>query len=226
MATWVITGANRGIGLEFVEKLLDEGHTIFAGMRDISQCKIDNENLTVLQLDVSNTESSNQFTKQIMSQTNTVDVLVNNAGMMDGRWQSFEEVDMELSLEVMNVNTIGPMRVTQGLWPLLKSTDNAKVAMITSLMGSIDDCMSGRSYAYRTSKTGLNMITKVLSIEGRESDITVSCYHPGWVKTDMGGDRAPVSKHESVKGLISLIKNQNMDKSGRFFEYTGVEFPW
>ena len=226
MATWVITGANRGIGLEFVEKLLDEGHTIFAGMREISQCKIDHENLTVLQLDVSNTESSNQFTKQIMSQTNTVDVLVNNAGMMDGRWQSFEEVDMELSLEVMNVNTIGPMRVTQGLWPLLKSTDNAKVAMITSLMGSIDDCMSGRSYAYRTSKTGLNMITKVLSIEGRESDITVSCYHPGWVKTDMGGDRAPVSKHESVQGLISLIKNQNMDKSGRFFEYTGVEFPW
>ena len=226
MATWVITGANRGIGKEFVERLLEDGHTVFAGMRDISSFDFEHENLTLLTLDVSDTESAEEFGYMINSMTETVDVLVNNAGMMDGRWTAFEEVDMEKSLEVLNVNTIGPMRVTQALWPTLKSTPNAKVAMITSLMGSIDDCMSGRSYAYRTSKTGLNMITKVLSIEGRDCDITVSCYHPGWVKTDMGGERAPVSKADSVSGLLSLINGQTMEMSGRFFEYTGEEFPW
>lgn len=226
MATWVITGANRGIGKEFVERLLEDGHTVFAGMRDISSFDFEHENLTIFPLDVSSTESSNEFGRYVLSKTDTIDVLVNNAGMMDGRWATFEEVDMEKSLEVLNVNTIGPMRVTQALWPTLKSTPNAKVAMITSLMGSIDDCMSGRSYAYRTSKTGLNMITKVLSIEGRDCDITVSCYHPGWVKTDMGGERAPVSKADSVNGLLSLINGQTMEMSGRFFEYTGAEFPW
>ena len=139
MATWVITGANRGIGLEFVETLLNDGHRIFAGMRDVSNFDLRHDNLTVLQLDVSNTASAKRFASEIASITDTVDVLVNNAGMMDGRWQNFEQVDMEESLEVLNVNTIGPMRVTQSLWPILKSTPNSKVAMITSLMGSIDD---------------------------------------------------------------------------------------
>ena len=94
----------------------------------------------------------------IKSVTDSIDVLVNNAGRMDGRWQSIEEVDSELSLDVLNVNTIGPLRVSQALWPLLQGSTPTKIANISSLMGSIDDCMSGRSYAYRTSKTGLNMI--------------------------------------------------------------------
>ena len=145
---------------------------------------------------------------------------------MDGRWQTIGEVDPDLSLEVLNVNTIGPLRVTQALWPLLEKTSNSKVANISSLMGSIDDCLSGRSYAYRTSKTGLNMITKILSVEGRDTDVSVSCYHPGWVQTDMGGERAPVQAHESVEGLIGLIEMQDGERSGRFFEYTGVELPW
>ena len=153
-------------------------------------------------------------------------MLVNNAGRIDGRWQKISEVDPDLSLEVLNVNTIGPLRVIQALWPLLETTTSSKVANITSLMGSIEDCQSGRSYAYRTSKTGLNMITKILSVEGKDSDVSVTCYHPGWVMTDMGGERAPVQPHESVEGLIELIEIQTMERSGRFFEYTGVELPW
>ncbi len=93
-------------------------------------------------------------------------------------------------------------------------------------MGSIDDCMSGKSYAYRTSKTGLNMITKILAIEGQLDNITVTSYHPGWAKTDMGGERAPVPASVSVQGLIELIEQQTAGRSGRFFEYTGVELPW
>ena len=145
---------------------------------------------------------------------------------MDGRWQSLEDVDPEVSLEVLNVNTIGPLRVSQVLWPLLQASNKGKIANISSLMGSIDDCMSGRSYAYRTSKTGLNMITKILAVEGKDHNITVTAYHPGWAKTDMGGERAPVPVSVSVEGLIGLIDKQDIAQSGRFFEYTGDELPW
>jgi len=226
MATWVITGANRGLGLEFVMQLLASGHQIIAGVRQIESMRIRHENLAVFSLDVSSSDSVNQFAEQIKTVTNQIDVLVNNAGRMDGRWQSLEEVDPELSLEVMNVNTIGPLRVSQALWPLLQGPALTKVANISSLMGSIEDCMSGKSYAYRTSKTGLNMISKVLAVEGQKDNISVTAYHPGWAKTDMGGERAPVPVSDSVRGLIELINEQETEKTGRFFEYTGVELPW
>ena len=226
MATWIITGGNRGIGKEFIHQLLSKNHTIITGVRNPEQMDIEHELLSIFKLDVSDSQSVVEFAQSVLQQTNQVDVLVNNAGRMDGRWQTIGEVDPDVSLEVLNVNTIGPLRVTQALWPLLEKTSNSKVANISSLMGSIDDCLSGRSYAYRTSKTGLNMITKILSVEGRDTDVSVSCYHPGWVQTDMGGERAPVQAHESVEGLIGLIEMQDGERSGRFFEYTGVELPW
>lgn len=226
MATWIITGGNRGIGKEFIHQLLSKNHTIITGVRNPERMDIDHELLSIFKLDVSDSQSVVEFAQSVLQQTNQVDVLVNNAGRMDGRWQTIGEVDPDVSLEVLNVNTIGPLRVTQALWPLLEKTSNSKVANISSLMGSIDDCLSGRSYAYRTSKTGLNMITKILSVEGRDTDVSVSCYHPGWVQTDMGGERAPVQAHESVEGLIGLIEMQDGERSGRFFEYTGVELPW
>ena len=226
MATWIITGGNRGIGKEFIHQLLSKNQTVITGVRFPEQMDFKHELLSILKLDVSDSQSVTEFAQSVSQHTERVDVLVNNAGRMDGRWQTIGEVDPDVSLDVLNVNTIGPLRVTQALWPLLEKTGNSKVANISSLMGSIDDCLSGRSYAYRTSKTGLNMITKILSVEGQDSDVSVSCYHPGWVETDMGGERAPVQPHESVEGLIRLIEMQTIERSGRFFEYTGVELPW
>ena len=226
MATWVITGGNRGIGKEFVEQLLSKNHTVITGVRNPEQMEREHELLHVIKLDVSDSNSVIEFAQSVSQYTSKIDVLVNNAGRMDGRWQSIDQVDADAALEVLNVNTIGPLRVAQALWPLLEKTSHSKVANITSLMGSIDDCLSGKSYAYRTSKTGLNMITKILSVEGKKNDISVSCYHPGWVLTDMGGERAPVQPHDSVSGLIRLIEMQNLERTGRFFEYTGVELPW
>ncbi len=226
MATWVITGANRGLGLEFVKQLLAGGHTIIAGVRNPEGMDFHHERMTVYQLDVASTTSVETFAKNVKSSVPSIDVLVNNAGRMDGRWQSLEEVDPDLSLDVLNVNTIGPLRVSQALWPLLQGEEQTKVANISSLMGSIDDCMSGRSYAYRTSKTGLNMITKILAVEGQVENISVTSYHPGWAQTDMGGERAPVPVSVSVQGLIDLIQQQTSERSGRFFEYTGEELPW
>jgi NAD(P)-dependent dehydrogenase (short-subunit alcohol dehydrogenase family) len=226
MATWVVTGANRGIGLEFAKQLLAEGHSVIAGVRSPESMKFSHEKMSILQLDVSSTSSVREFAENVKSMSQSIDILVNNAGRMDGRWQSLEDVDPEVSLEVLNVNTIGPLRVSQVLWPLLQASNKGKIANISSLMGSIDDCMSGRSYAYRTSKTGLNMITKILAVEGKNHNITVTAYHPGWAKTDMGGERAPVPVSVSVKGLIGLIHKQDIAQSGRFFEYTGDELPW
>ena len=226
MATWVITGSNRGLGLEFAKQLLAEGHTIIAGVRNPEAMDFHHKQMIVYQLDVASTTSVETFAKNVKSSVESIDVLVNNAGRMDGRWQSLEEVDPELSLDVLNVNTIGPLRVSKALWPLLQGDKPTKVANISSLMGSIDDCMSGRSYAYRTSKTGLNMITKILAVEGKPDHITVTSYHPGWAKTDMGGERAPVPASVSVQGLIGLIQEQTAERSGRFFEYTGEELPW
>ena len=226
MATWVVTGANRGIGLEFAKQLLAEGHSVIAGVRSPESMKFSHEKMSILQLDVSSTSSVHEFAENVKSMSQSIDILVNNAGRMDGRWQSLEDVDPEVSLEVLNVNTIGPLRVSQVLWPLLQASNKGKIANISSLMGSIDDCMSGRSYAYRTSKTGLNMITKILAVEGKDHNITVTAYHPGWAKTDMGGERAPVPVSVSVKGLIGLIHKQDIAQSGRFFEYTGDELSW
>ena len=226
MATWIVTGGNRGIGKEFIHQLLSRQQTVITGVRNPEQMDVEHDLLSIVKLDVSDSQSVIEFAQTVSQLTDNVDVLVNNAGRIDGRWQTIREVDPDVSLDVLNVNTIGPLRVTQALWPLLENTGNSKVANISSLMGSIDDCLSGRSYAYRTSKTGLNMITKILSVEGQETDISVSCYHPGWVQTDMGGERAPVQPHESVEGLIGLIEMQSLGRSGRFFEYTGVELPW
>ena len=226
MATWVITGANRGLGLEFAKQLLAAGHTIIAGVRCPEDMEIRHEHMIVHQLDVASTASVEAFARNVRSSIDSIDVLVNNAGRMDGRWQSLEEVDPEISLDVLNVNTIGPLRVSKALWPLLQGAQQTKVANISSLMGSIEDCMSGRSYAYRTSKTGLNMITKILAVEGQHDNISVTSYHPGWAKTDMGGERAPVPVSVSVKGLIELINEQTQERSGRFYEYTGDELPW
>ena len=98
--------------------------------------------------------------------------------------------------------------------------------MISSLMGSIDDCHSGRSYAYRASKTALNMLTVAMKKEGLEDNISYLILHPGWVKTRMGGEHALVGLEESVSGMMQLIENHNIDNSGVFLQYDGVELPW
>ena len=217
---------SRGLGDVYKRQLLAEGNSVIAGVRSPKSMKFSHEKMSVFQLDVSSTSSVHEFADKVKSMSQSIDILVNNAGRMDGRWQSLEDVDPELSLEVLNVNTIGPLRVSQVLWPLLQASNQGKIANISSLMGSIDDCMSGRSYAYRTSKTGLNMITKILAVEGKDHNITVTAYHPGWAKTDMGGERAPVPVSVSVRGLIELIHKQDIAQTGRFFEYTGDELPW
>ena len=148
MKTALITGANRGIGLELTRQLLDSGYKVNATFRSNKGGleEIDNGNLRIHQVDV---RDKMQISSLIQS-LDKIDLLINNAGVADGRWQSISEIDMEHALEVLNVNSVSPVLVTQQSLPKLK--EGSKIVMMSSLMGSISDCMSGRSYAYRAQK--------------------------------------------------------------------------
>ena len=225
MRTAVVTGASRGIGSEFVARLLEDGWKVYAGYRSEKHRLelIDSKNLVCHRLDVTNNESIRGFCEKI---DGGVDLLINNAGVPDGRWRNISEIDDEWVLQVLDINSVGPVRMVRELYNKMNHDSLTTVAMISSLMGSIDDCHSGRSYAYRASKTALNMLTVAMKKEGLEDNISYLILHPGWVKTRMGGEHALVGLEESVSGMMQLIEKHNIDKSGVFLQYDGVELPW
>ena len=221
----VVTGANRGIGSEWVNQLLEKGWTVYAGYRkNLDKLEnFSNSNLFIHQLDVQSNQSVIDFCNQVEG---PIDLLVNNAGVGDGRWQKLEEIDDKWSLDVLDINAIGPVRMVQALYEKMSHDKLTKVAMISSLMGSIDDCKSGRSYAYRASKYALNMFTTAMKNEAVENNITFAILHPGWVKTGMGGSMAPVTMPESVTGMMKVLDSQTLENSGRFIQYDGELLPW
>ena len=225
MKTAVVTGASRGIGSEFVVRLLDRGWRVYAGYRrDMHRLDLlENENLFTCQLDVTDNASIAAFANTI---EHRVDLLINNAGVPDGRWRNIKEIDDEWALDVININSIGPVRLVRSLYDKMGGENPSTVVMISSLMGSIDDCHSGRSYAYRASKTALNMFTVAMKKEALEDNISFLILHPGWVKTRMGGENAPVEMETSVDGMMELIGKHTLEDSGRFVQYDGVDLPW
>ena len=225
MPTAVVTGANRGLGIEWVKQLLSIEWKVYAGFRNSpgELIEISDDLLVIHKLDVQSNISVTEFSKII---TEDIDLLVNNAGVGDGRWKSLEEIDDKLSLEVLDINAMGPVRMVQSLYERMSHNSLTKVAMISSLMGSIDDCASGRSYAYRASKAALNMLTVAMKNEAKQHNITFAILHPGWVQTGMGGSKAPVSVSESVTGMLNVLESQSLDNSGRFVQYDGEILPW
>ena len=225
MRVAVVTGASRGIGSEFVVRLLQDDWKVYAGYRSEKHRLelIDDENLLCFPLDVTNNHSIKRFCENIVE---NVDLLINNAGVPDGRWRNISEIDDEWVLQVLDINSVGPVRMVKELYGKMSHNSLTTVAMISSLMGSIDDCHSGRSYAYRASKTALNMFSVAMKKESVEHNISFLILHPGWVKTRMGGEHAPVELFESVDGMLSLINNHTLEDSGRFVQYDGVDLPW
>ena len=222
MRTALITGANRGIGLELTRQLLDSGYKVNATFRSNKGGleEIDNGNLRIHKVDV---RDKMQISNLIQS-LDKIDLLINNAGVADGRWQSISEIDMEHALEVLNVNSVSPVLVTQQSLPKLK--EGSKIVMMSSLMGSISDCMSGRSYAYRASKTALNMFSIAMKNELESQGISILIMHPGWVETDMGGPHAPLSVEESVSGIMQRIEEQTLEMTGRYVQFDGKPIEW
>ena len=225
MRVAVITGANRGIGNHWTNRLLENGWMVYAGYREDmgGLGVIEHDNLIALQLDVTNTDSIEKFVENI---NGNVNLLINNAGVPDGRWRSLTEIDDEWALDVLNINSLGPVRMVKALYPKMLDDSLTKIVMISSLMGSIDDCHMGKSYAYRASKTALNMFTVAMKKECIEDNISFLIFHPGWVKTRMGGDRAPVEIEESVEGMMKILENHTIEDSGVFIQYDGQKIKW
>lgn len=230
MKTFFITGCNRGIGLGLTKAILQKGHRVIGtcrnpeGARDLWELESDyGDRLQIFDMDVTNDDSVKAVVKRLPSDT-MIDVLINNAGVMKGRDSRINEISLSMMEETLRVNTLGPIRVTQALMPLLLNAMEPVIAHISSKMGSIADNQSGGSYVYRISKTALNMFNKSLSIEVPQAVCVV--LHPGWVKTDMGGSVAPTSVEESVQGLLQVISELTPKHTGRFFDFKGVEIPW
>jgi NAD(P)-dependent dehydrogenase (short-subunit alcohol dehydrogenase family) len=228
---FIVTGANRGIGLEFVQQLADRGDDVVATARDPEAAdqlqtlaeKADAE-IHVESLDVTDQSSVDDFVDSLP--VDSVDVLINNAGTMSSGGSPTEGFDYDEMRHCYEVNTLGPLRVTEALLPVLRRGEETKVVNITSKMGSIADNGSGGSYAYRTSKTALNMATRSMAVDLRDEGIITFVMHPGWVQTRMGGDNALISTEKSVDHMLDRIEEADPEQSGEFIEWDGGHVSW
>ncbi len=230
MATVLITGANRGIGLEFAAKFLARGDRVLATCRDVvtasslNRLQEDNENLEVLALDVASLESIQKLVQRLDGVA--IDIFINNAGVYGPKDTEFGAVDAEVWASVLLVNSISPLVLSQMLMPNLRLGKDKKLLYLTSKMGSIEDNSGGGSYIYRSSKTALNSVVKSLAIDLAAEGFTAAVLHPGWVRTDMGGPNALVDTNTSVVGMMQVIDNLSHAQSGSFFNYDGNTIPW
>ncbi|MDI3285517.1 SDR family oxidoreductase [Polyangium sp. 15x6] len=226
----VITGANRGIGLELARRYLERGDHVDAGVRNPESAhdlaalgKGASGRLRVLACDVVDDASVRAFAAALGDVP--VDVLINNAGVM-GKWLSLADLDFQDVTRTFDTNAVGTLRVTSALLPHLRRSSVRKVVNMSSRMGSIAENTDGGAYAYRMSKAGLNMATKSMSIDLRGENFTVVSLHPDWVKTDMGGANAPMSVEESVTGIMKLVDRLSRAESGGFYHFRGDPIPW
>ncbi len=228
----LITGANRGLGLEFVRQLAARGDRVFATCRNPAAANALNDLqaqygdlLSITALDVADPESITLSLAEISSQTDTLDLLINNAAIAldeDGLG-SFE---LETMRTILTVNAITPMLVIQEYLELIKAGDRPKIVNISSGAGSLASRNSLRSYSYSASKSALNMYTRNLSFALKDDGVIAIVLGPGWVKTDMGGPNAHITPEVSIGGMLPVIDGLTLDDSGGFFNYTGDIVPW
>jgi NAD(P)-dependent dehydrogenase (short-subunit alcohol dehydrogenase family) len=220
VATWLVTGASRGIGLELVRQLHARGEQVVATCRtrtpelDAIGCRV------VDGIDVGRDDVGAALLGALDEQT--VDVVVNNAGI--ARWDTLEKIDLDAARHELEVNALGPLRVTLALLPRLGA--GAKIALVSSKAGSIGDGPSGRNYGYRMSKAALNMLGANLAADLAARGIHVAVLHPGFVRTEMTGGGGNLDPPESAAGLIRQIDALDASRSGRFFHSDGSEVVW
>ena len=222
--TVLVTGANRGIGLEFVRQLKAQGYVVIGTARKPDEA-VDLKALGVRveQLDVTDGASVEALGNRLKGVK--IDLLINNAGIGGHNARTFRETNFDEIAKTFDVNSLGPMRVTQALLDNLEATEGKTIVHISSIMGSIEGNLGG-FYGYRASKAALNMFNKSLAAElGRQGYISV-VIHPGWVKTRMGGEGAPVEPVDSVAGMLRVIGSLSAADNGRFIDYQGNGLPW
>ena len=202
MKTALITGANRGIGLEFVKQLREKGYYIFGACRHPKDAPELNALADeVFQLDVTN-DTHITLLKQHLG-NRPIDLLINNAGTSGEQGVTVGNVDRDNFMNVLNTNCISVVKFSDALLPNLEASEDKRILVISSRMGSISDNERGRSYAYRSSKAALNCVMRSFAIDVKDKGIKVMLIHPGWVKTAMGGPDALVDVQTSVSGMLA-----------------------
>lgn len=221
----LITGANRGIGLEFARQYLARGNRVTACCRDPSAAgalgKLACPALVILPLDVGDEAAISALPDRLDGAG--IDIFINNAGVY-GQGQALDEVSADEWLRVLRVNTVAPLLLTRVLLPVLGR--GAKLLYLSSKMGSIAENTGGSTYVYRSSKTALNQVVKSLALDLAGNGLLAAALHPGWVKTDMGGPNALIDTQTSVSGMMGVIDRLDATGSGGFFNYDGTAIPW
>lgn len=221
MATVLIIGANRGIGLEMARQYAANGWTVIATAREPEKAdELDAiDGVRVLPLDVADDSSVENFAGQLGDQP--IDLLINNAGIYGP-----SEFDRKQWLELFNVNVIGPVKLATALKDNVAKSAAGKMVVISSQVGSIAENDSGSMMYYRTSKAAVNQAWTSLAQLWKDEGLTLAMMHPGWVQTDMGGADADLTPQQSVAGMRAVIDGITHDENGRFYDYSGREIPW
>lgn len=229
MAKVLITGANRGLGLEFVRQYSADGWDVLAccrnpsSARDLSSlAESSSGRVKVLQFDVCSAADR----ERIAAAVESIDLLINNAGVFGENDTIGELANTAVFEQVYVANAVAPLLVTQSLLPAILKGEGRKVAFITSKMGSIDDVEAGRCYPYRMSKCALNMGVVCLAKELANRGVVVGLLHPGWVQTDMGGENGLIKPPQSISGMRKVIAGLTPESSGTFHEYNGEKIAW
>ena len=213
----LITGANRGIGKEIARQLAAQGHTIFLGSRDLAKgeavaAEIEG-NVIPIAVDVTNQSSLTLAATKIREHTEYLDVVVNNAGIISSG-DGLATASPDEIRQVWNVNVLGPIQVVQAMLSLLKKSDEPRIINMSSQMGGWKELEAGNYAGYRLSKASLNAVTVLLDNE--LPDVFLACMHPGWIKTDMGGEEAPLSVKEGADTAVYLSTEAGLP-SGKFW---------
>src|SRR5215471_193144 len=231
MPAVLITSANRGLGLEFAVQYLADGWHVYATCRQPKSAEKlqrlaqkEKDKIDVFAMDVTNGSSVDRAAKKIGG--DAIDVLINSAGIIGKPGQKTGHVDFASWAQVFDVNTMGPLRVTEAFVDNIARSERKLVVTITSGMGSIADNTSGGSIAYRSSKAAVNMVMRSLAIDLSPRGITCVVINPGWVKTDMGGPNASITPADSVAALRRTIGGLRPAQSGKFFHYDGRPYDW
>jgi len=221
MATALITGANRGIGLALSQQLSARGDTVIAVVRKPSQELSALNGIRIESaVDVTNAEHIQQLAQRLEGEA--IDLLINNAGVLTR--ETLEDLNIDQIRFQFEVNALGPLRITHALLPNL--INGSKVAIITSRMGSIEDNTSGSRYGYRMSKAAVNMAGMSLARDLAPRGIPVALLHPGYVRTKLTNQNGLINPDESAEGLIARIDGLNLDNSGTFWHANGTVLPW
>jgi len=229
----LVTGASRGIGLEYARQWLAADARVFALARDpegsdglMELASGHPDRLVPVRCDVAEDDSVAAARRRVGEETDGLEIVINNAAIM-GSHDDLESLTLDGVRRAFEVNALGPLRVTRAFLDLLRAGERPRrIVNMTSLMGSIDDNRSGDAYAYRLSKAALNMATRSMAVDLADDGIVAVVLHPGWVRTDMGGENARLPVEEAVASLVRTIESLDRDRSGGFYDRDGEPLPW